>query len=213
MGDGPPARLAADDVCSPDATFCDLRKPMGNGLLLGIGHLREGGVWTSIIGQQVRPVATVSYRALHGLAQATLCTGYFITCPGLAVLDSNSTRRCSGSPDRISRCYRCPSLWLLRLRCCSTDSISPLSKGSRPTDVGSVGRSTSTGVEEAGRRHRRTGRPLLAPDQRVRRGSLLPRICAPARTLPRVAGLSATRFAGLTRPLADATATVSYSAA
>jgi hypothetical protein len=53
MGDGPPARLAADDVCSPDATFCDLRKPMGNGLLLGFGHLLEEGVWTSIIGQPV----------------------------------------------------------------------------------------------------------------------------------------------------------------
>ena len=50
MGDGPPARLAADDVRSPDATFCDLRKPMGNGLLLGFGHLLEEGVWTSIIG-------------------------------------------------------------------------------------------------------------------------------------------------------------------
>jgi hypothetical protein len=46
MGDGPPATLAADDVCSPDATFCDLRKPVGNGLLLGIGHLLEEGVWT-----------------------------------------------------------------------------------------------------------------------------------------------------------------------
>ena len=41
MRNGPPARLAADDVCSPDATFCDLRKPVGNGLLLGIGHLLE----------------------------------------------------------------------------------------------------------------------------------------------------------------------------
>jgi hypothetical protein len=51
MRDGPPARLAADDVCSPDATFCDLRKPMGNGLLLGIGHLLEEDVRTSIIGQ------------------------------------------------------------------------------------------------------------------------------------------------------------------
>jgi hypothetical protein len=53
MRDGPPARLAADDVCSPDATFCDLRKPMGKGLLLGIGHLLEEGVWTSIIGQRL----------------------------------------------------------------------------------------------------------------------------------------------------------------
>ena len=51
MRDSPPARLAADDVCSPDATFCDLRKSMGNGLLLGFGHLLEEGVWTSIIGQ------------------------------------------------------------------------------------------------------------------------------------------------------------------
>jgi len=50
MGDGPPAGLAADDVCGPDATFCDLREPMGNGLLLGFGHLLEKGVWTSIIG-------------------------------------------------------------------------------------------------------------------------------------------------------------------
>ena len=30
MRDGPPARLASDDVCSPDATFCDLRESMGN---------------------------------------------------------------------------------------------------------------------------------------------------------------------------------------
>jgi len=51
MRDGPPARLAEDDVCSPDATFCDLRKSMGNGLLLGFGHLLEDGVGTSIIGQ------------------------------------------------------------------------------------------------------------------------------------------------------------------
>ncbi len=51
MRDGPRARLAADDVCSPDATFCDLRKSMGNGLLLGFGHLLEEGVWTSIIGE------------------------------------------------------------------------------------------------------------------------------------------------------------------
>ena len=50
MRDGPPARLAADDVCGPDATFCDLRKSMGNGLLLGFGHLLEEGVGTSIIG-------------------------------------------------------------------------------------------------------------------------------------------------------------------
>ena len=55
MRDGPPARLAADDVCSPDATFCDLRKPMGNGLLLGFGHLLEEGEWTSIIGQPLLP--------------------------------------------------------------------------------------------------------------------------------------------------------------
>jgi hypothetical protein len=51
MRDGPPTRLAADDVGGPDATFCDLGKPMGNGLLLGIGHLLEEAVWTSIIGQ------------------------------------------------------------------------------------------------------------------------------------------------------------------
>ena len=51
------------------------------------------------------------------------------------------------------------------------------------------------------------------PDQRVRRGSLLPRNWAPARALPRVAGLSAARFAGLTRPLAAVMATVWYSAA
>jgi len=57
------------------------------------------------------------------------------------------------------------------------------------------------------------GAPSLALDQRVRRGSLFPRSWAPARALPRVAGLSAARFAGLTRPLAAATATVSYSAA
>ncbi len=57
------------------------------------------------------------------------------------------------------------------------------------------------------------GAPSLAPDQRVRRGSLLPRSWAPVRALPRVAGLSAARFAGLTRPLAAAMATVSYSAA
>jgi hypothetical protein len=44
MRDGPPARLASDDVCRTDATFCDLRKPMGNALLLGIGHLLEEGV-------------------------------------------------------------------------------------------------------------------------------------------------------------------------
>ena len=43
MRDGPPARLAEDDVCSPDATLCDLRKSMGNGLLLGFGHLLEEG--------------------------------------------------------------------------------------------------------------------------------------------------------------------------
>jgi len=55
--------------------------------------------------------------------------------------------------------------------------------------------------------------PSSAPDQRVRRGSLLPRNWAPARALPRVAGLSAPRFAGLTRPLAAAMATVSYAAA
>ena len=55
--------------------------------------------------------------------------------------------------------------------------------------------------------------PSLAPDQRVRRGSLLLRSSAPALALPRVAGLSAARFAGLTRPLAAATTTVSYSAA
>ena len=30
MRDGPLARLASDDVCSPDATFCDLRESMGN---------------------------------------------------------------------------------------------------------------------------------------------------------------------------------------
>jgi hypothetical protein len=54
MRDGPPARLAEDDVCSPDATFCDLRKSMGNGLLLGFGHFLEEGVWTLIIGQPVR---------------------------------------------------------------------------------------------------------------------------------------------------------------
>lgn len=51
MRDGPPTSLAADDVCSPDATFCDPREPKGNGLLLGIGHLLEEGVWTSIIGR------------------------------------------------------------------------------------------------------------------------------------------------------------------
>ena len=39
------------------------------------------------------------------------------------------------------------------------------------------------------------GAPSLAPDQRVRRGSLLPRSWEPMRTLPRVAGLSAARFA------------------
>jgi hypothetical protein len=50
MRDGPAARLAANDVCSPDATFCDLRKPMGNDLLLGIGHLLKEGEWTLIIG-------------------------------------------------------------------------------------------------------------------------------------------------------------------
>jgi hypothetical protein len=54
MGDRPPAMLAADDVCSPDETFCDLRKPMGNGVLLGFDHLLEEGVWASIIGQPVR---------------------------------------------------------------------------------------------------------------------------------------------------------------
>jgi hypothetical protein len=54
MRDGPPAGLAADDVCRPDATFLDLRETMGKGLLLGIGHLREEGGWTSIIGQPVR---------------------------------------------------------------------------------------------------------------------------------------------------------------
>jgi hypothetical protein len=54
MRHGPPARLAADDVCSPDTTFCDLRKPRGNGLLLGIGHLVEEDVWTPIIGQPLR---------------------------------------------------------------------------------------------------------------------------------------------------------------
>ena len=53
MRDGPSAGLAADDVCSPDATFCDLRKPMGNGLLLGFGHLLEEGVGASIIGQRL----------------------------------------------------------------------------------------------------------------------------------------------------------------
>jgi len=46
MRGGPPARLAANDVRSPDATFCDVREPMGNGLLLGIGHLLEEAVWT-----------------------------------------------------------------------------------------------------------------------------------------------------------------------
>ena len=55
--------------------------------------------------------------------------------------------------------------------------------------------------------------PSSSPDQRVRRGSLLPRSWAPRRASPRVAGLSAARFAGLTRPLAASTATVSYSAA
>ena len=55
--------------------------------------------------------------------------------------------------------------------------------------------------------------PSSTPDQRVRRGSLLPRSWAPVRALPRVAGLSAARFAGFTRPLAAAMATVSYSAA
>ena len=54
MRDGPRARLAADDVRGPDATFCDLRKSMGEGFLLGIGHLLEEGGWTSIIGQPVR---------------------------------------------------------------------------------------------------------------------------------------------------------------
>ena len=51
MRDGPASRLAADEVCSPDTTFCDLRKSNGNGLLLGIGHMLEEGVRTSIIGQ------------------------------------------------------------------------------------------------------------------------------------------------------------------
>jgi hypothetical protein len=51
MRDGPPARLTANDVSRPDTTFCDLREPKGNGLLLGIGHLLEAGVGTSIIGQ------------------------------------------------------------------------------------------------------------------------------------------------------------------
>ena len=50
MRESPLASLAADEVCRPDATFCDLRKPMGNGLVLGFGHLLEEGVWTSIIG-------------------------------------------------------------------------------------------------------------------------------------------------------------------
>src|SRR6476619_162445 len=53
MRGGPHAGLAADDVCRPDATFCDLRKPRGNGLLLGFGHLLEEEVRTSIIGQPV----------------------------------------------------------------------------------------------------------------------------------------------------------------
>jgi hypothetical protein len=43
MRDGPPAGLAADDVRGPDATFCDLRKAMGNGVLFGFGHLLEEG--------------------------------------------------------------------------------------------------------------------------------------------------------------------------
>ena len=45
------------------------------------------------------------------------------------------------------------------------------------------------------------GAPSLAPDQRVRCGSLFPRSWAPVRALPCVAGLSAARFAGSTRPL------------
>ena len=54
MRDGPDAGFAADDVRRPNATLRDLRKPMGNGLLLGIGHLLKEGGWTSIIGQPVR---------------------------------------------------------------------------------------------------------------------------------------------------------------
>jgi hypothetical protein len=67
MRDSPPARLVADDVCSPDATFCDLRKSMGNGLLLGFGHLLEEGVWTSIIAQplgEARAVCTLAAEAV-----------------------------------------------------------------------------------------------------------------------------------------------------
>jgi hypothetical protein len=51
MRDGPPTRLGIDDVCSPDATFCYLRKPLRNGLLLGIGHVLEEVEWASTIGQ------------------------------------------------------------------------------------------------------------------------------------------------------------------
>jgi hypothetical protein len=40
--DGPAARLAEDDVCSPDAAFCELREPVGKVLLVGIGHVLRG---------------------------------------------------------------------------------------------------------------------------------------------------------------------------
>ena len=54
---------------------------------------------------------------------------------------------------------------------------------------------------------------VVSPDQCERRGALLPRSWAPIRALPRVAGLSAVRFAGFTRPLPAAMATVLYLAA
>ncbi|MEO7057722.1 MAG: hypothetical protein ABI143_13020 [Caldimonas sp.] len=46
--DGPAARFAEDDVCGPDAPFCEMREPMGNGLLVAVGHVMESGERTSL---------------------------------------------------------------------------------------------------------------------------------------------------------------------
>jgi hypothetical protein len=109
--DGPPARLAEDDVCSSDATFCDLREPMGAGLLLGFGHLLEEGVWTSIIAIK----ATLIGRSRISPTVSGAPGVKSGRCQIVRLDDSNSCR--------ATRAWRIPTLRRRRIGSCIDETV------------------------------------------------------------------------------------------